>query len=375
MSWLPTAAFALCSVPGLAVLSSYVGSYLRHSWSIISFPYGYGGSPELMRAIAVAHAHFDKLYEFWNDPPYHMANYPFLFPLINGVLVHFFGVQYQSGRLLAWTSSLLFIAVISWLAWREAHSPFTPLVSVLLWFSTNYVWNWTPMNREDEVAMLFSILGLLIFYEGYVRRQRSERAVWLALPLFLAAIYTRQTTIEAAAACGLYLLAKHPALVVKWTLVFAAAAGGLFVLVDILTQGAFYLNVIAGNLDAFQWSTVAYFGHQFWDYYQVGPLLAIFFLITQIALRRQQVFSAWLLITFAVAVTIGKIGSAENYLLLPWGATCLCAGAAAGRLHTIARWLWRRHRLPLLPQLAGLVLALPLGFLLLLHAQLAMHIS
>ncbi len=374
-----TTIFGIIAAPGLLVLAYYALLYFQRAWSIVVFPYGYdyGESPELERAIDVARGR--PIYTGWLHPPYHMANYPPLFPLINGVFVHFLGVQYQSGRLIEWISSLLFCLILAWLAWREAHSVFAPITTVLFWFSVHYVWNWTPLNREDELAILLSGLGLLVFMERYVYpiakgRQRSDWAVWLAMLLFLGAIYTRQTTIEAAVACGAYLLFTRPRFALVWAGVFAFIAGLLFGIIDLLTKGYFFLNIVIGNLNIFQWSRVLFFGRQFWDYYQVGVILAVFFLLTQIVLRRQQVFLVWFLMTFAVAITVGKVGAAENYLLLPWGAVSLCVGSAVGRLHNAASWLWTRRRIPLLPRVAAVMITVPVGFLVLLHAQLAFHL-
>jgi len=343
--------------------------YAQRSWSVLSFPFGYdyGETPELDRAVAVAHGHL--FYNFWTTPPYQMANYTPLFPLLNGLFVHYFGIQYQSGRGIAWTCGLLFCAGLGWLAWRASGRLLPPAVTVLLWFSSHYVWDWTPLGREDELAMLLSVAGLIIFYEGAVRRQR-EAAVWLAFPCFFLAMYARQTTIEAAVACSLYLLFKRPALAVRFIAALVLLSGATFALLDAGTHGAFYLNIVTGNLNRFSWARVVFMGKQFWQYYQVAALLAALYVLTQAALRRQQLFTLWLVLTLAVSVTVGKLGAAENYGLLPWGAVSLAAGLGVGRLRDGADWLWRRAhgRLPL--RAVALATALIAGLALLLQAQL-----
>jgi len=328
-----------------------------------------------------------------------MANYTPLYSMLNGLFVRFLGVQFQSGRAIAWVCGLLFCAGLAWLAWREGRTWPAPLVTVLLWFSSNYVWNWTSIGREDELAMLFSLGGLIVFYEGVIRaagnllasgtgsdegqsrmaawrgRVGEHRHVWLATGLFLAAIYTRQTTIEAAAACAIYLLVRRPRLGVAFVVVFALAAGCIFAIINLLTHGAFYLNIVTGNRNLYHWQRVVFQVHQFWSYYQAAAMLAVLYAVTQLATRRQQLFVLWLLLTFAVAVTVGKEGASDNYLLLPWGATSLLAGLAVGRLQAWSTWLWGR-RLPLMLATRPAALLLPIltGTALLLHAQLTFHL-
>ena len=394
-----TPVYALCCLPGCLVLLYWVIGYWQRSWSVLSFPYGYdyGEAPELNRAIAVAH--LQPFYPFWTTPPYQMANYTPLYSMLNGLFVRFIGVQFQSGRAISWACGLLFCAGLAWLAWREGRTWLASLVTVLLWFSSNYVWNWTPLGREDELAMLFSLGGLIIFYEGVIqapgarlasgtvsnnsqsrlaawsRRTAEHRPVWLATVLFLAAIYTRQTTIEAAAACAIYLLVRHRRLGVAFVVVFALTAGCIFAIIDILTQGAFYLNIITGNRNLYHWQRVVFQVHQFWSYYQAAAILALLYAVTQLVTRRQQLFVLWLLLTFAVALTVGKEGASDNYLLLPWGATSLLAGLAVGRLQGWSAWLWSR-RLPLMLATRPSALLLPIfaGTVLLLHAQLTFHL-
>jgi hypothetical protein len=393
-----TPLYVLCCLPGSLVLLYWAFCYVGRSWSVLTFPFGYdyGEAPELNRALAVAH--LQPFYPFWTYPPYQMANYTPLFSVLNGIFVRLAGAQFQSGRAIAWVCGLLFCAGLAWLAWREGETWLAPVVTSLLWFCSNYVWNWTPLGREDELAMLFSVAGLIAFYEGGVRAPqvalarpatrarrhgragkapllRGTRYLWLAGVLYLAAIYTRQTTIEAAAAAGIYLLIRRPRLGVAVVLLFGLTAGLIFVLLDAATRGAFFLNVITGNRNLYHWQRVITVGHQFWTYYQGAAILAGFYALTQLVSRRHQLFVLWLLLTFAVAATVGKEGAADNYLLLPWGAVSLTAGLAVSRAACWSSRLWK-GRLPvlLLSRPVALLLPLLIGFLLLLQAQLTFHL-
>lgn len=366
--------YGILCLPALAVLLYWTVSYVRRAWSIVTFPfaYDYGESPELDRAIAVAHGR--SFYHFWNQPPYHMANYTPLFSILNGLFVAVLGPQYQSGRAIAWVSSLLFCAGLAWLAWRESRTLLAPAITTLLWFSSHDVWDWTPLGREDELAMLCSLVGLLIFYEGVVRKRDPEHGWWQSLFWFVAAIYVRQTTVEATFASGVYLLATRPRRGVAFLAIFGLAGATIFALLDIVTGGAFYLNVVTGNLNVFSWPRVLFLAAQFWRYGQGALLLATCSMVGQIVRRRHQLLVLWLLATFAVAITGGKDGAAENYQLLPWAATSLAAGVGVADLRELSLWLWKRRPIPSATSALAVALPVLVGLVLLLQAQLTFHL-
>lgn len=372
------ALYAALLAPGLLILLYWAVEYVQRSLTIVTFPFGfdYGEPPELDRAIAVARGH--NFYGFWNVPPYHMANYTPLYPLLNGLFVRFFGVQYTSGRAIAWVCSLLVCGLLAWLAWREGKRLLAPLVTVLVWGSSVYVWDWTPLGREDDLAIVFGILGLTVVYEGVVRRRGeppARGAVGLAAALFIAALYTRQTAVEALAASALYPLCTRPRLGVRFIVGVAAVSGVLFVALDLATGGAFSYNVIVGNVNHFEWSRLHDNLKQGWTLYQGAILLALVYIASQLAMRKQQLFILFFVAACAVAITSGKDGASYNYELPPWAAVSLFAGLGVARLHDASVWLWRRRRFGAAPLALAGVLPVAAGFLLLLQAQLSYHLS
>lgn len=366
-------AFLILGGPAFAVLAYWALLYLQRAWSIVSFPYGwdYGETPELARAIAVAH--LQPIYPYWGEtPPYQMANYTPLFAVANGFLVHFWGVQYGTGRALAWGCGLLFCAGLAWLAWREGKTFLAPLVAVLFWFSSLYVWDWTPLGREDTLAMLFELLGLIVFFEGLSRGLTSWRVLGVSLVLFLAAIYTRQTAIEGLVAVGLTLLVRRPRQGLTYLMIFGLSGAAIFGLLDLLTHGAFYLNIVTGNVNVFSWNHLLTRALRFWRLYQAAIILGLGYVVSQIVRRRSPLFVFWVLAAFAVAITGGKDGAAENYELIPWATVSLTAALAVAALVHLTTALWNRPAVPV--RILGVALPLVTGLLLLLHAQLSFRV-
>jgi hypothetical protein len=360
------------ATPGLLVLLVYTVGYFQRAWSIITFPFGYdyGETPELARALAVARG--ERLYQFWDSAPYQMANYPPLFPLLNGLFTAVFGPQYQSGRLINWVAGLIIGAVLAWLAWRESNLALAPMVTGLLWFSSFYVWDWTPLGREDDLAIAVSLAGLAIFAEFVVRRSERPRNWLPSLACFVVAVFIRQTVVDAAVASCVYLFLREPRRGIGFAGLFAVAFVGGSLTLNLMTRGAYLLDVVVGNLNPFSWLRVLAVAEQFVALYPGAVLLAGCYVIGQIGRKGQPLFVVWLGATFLVALTAGKEGAAENYELLPWAATSLTAGLGVAWLRSTSAW-WgagrsRRRRFG-----AG-ALAFGVGLVLLLQAQLAFHL-
>ena len=374
---LPTILFVLACTPALVVLGYYFAIYLGHVRSIMTFPYGwdYGEAPELNRAIAVAQGR--DFYHSWLEAPYTVENYTPLFAVLNGAAVRFLGPQYQSGRAIAWACTLLSSLGLAWLAWRESHGDFlAPTVAILLWFSSHYVWDWTPMGREDELAVLCSVGGLLVFYECIVRSPRHAGPLWPALACFLAAVFTRQSTVEAAIACSLYLLVVRPRRGVVFVMSLAATGGLLFLFLAAATHGAFLLDIIGANLEIykFSWLNVAFHARQFWQHYQPAVFLAVVSVVCQLQRRGHALIILWTFVALAISVTVGKDGATVNYGLQLWSAVSLLAGLGVSELRRLAQRLWLARRGSSWFTLLAEALSLVAGVFLLVQAQLCFHI-
>ena len=92
--------------------------------------------------------------------------------------------------------------------------------------------------------------------------------LWLAVALFVAGLYTKQSFFFAPAAALVYLFF----FVDRWQAVKMAAAmavlgGGLFVLINALTGGGFWYGLVASNVNPFLWD-------EFWSNRRTfsGPL-------------------------------------------------------------------------------------------------------
>ena len=99
--------------------------------------------------------------------------------------------------------------------------------------------------RVDMLAIAFSLFGLVAAFKALER----PRLIYLASLLFVAAVYTKQTTIAAPAATFAVLIALRPALAVRG--IAACLVLGITVLLMLgwLTDGGFYRHIFLYNVN------------------------------------------------------------------------------------------------------------------------------
>jgi hypothetical protein len=324
-------------LPPLAVLLLYFWGYVDHALSVAGFPYqiDYGEATELSRALLLSQG--QSIYVDWSVPPYQMMNYPPLYEAVLAIAVRLQGIQFFTGRLISLASTLstgVLIGVASFAlgaGWRGA------LAGGLLWFAGHPVWNWGALQRVDPLAVALELAGVAVFAHGWIKHRR-EWGIWASVPLFVAAVYTRQTIVAGAFACYAYLLFRQPRLGLGALAAYAGMGLSLLALLMAMTQGQFWRHIVEGNLNRWSWDIVNFYWQPFWrlQYWTFG--LASVAALLALLRRRAQVPLLYLLASGATALTVGKIGSNVNYLLPLWAALCLMVGMATGE----ASWLAQR---------------------------------
>jgi hypothetical protein len=356
--------------------------YFNYAKQAIAIPFSidYGEGPLLDQTSHLAH--FENIYHSTLiNPPYTISNYPPLFPLIQVPFYWIFGAAFWYGRVLNVIFVLLTALFIFLTLFTLFHDWAGSIVGGLLLVAFPYIQHWSLYNRIDELALALSWAALFVTVRclGPARlegpsgwRHEAARVLksgrfWLVVALFVGSIYSRQTyALAAPAAAFFWLLFGSSG---SWrkrltqAVLLGLAVGGvtliLFVVLNLLTAGGFYLNIVVANVNAFSWDTVMNYVHQIED--KLWPLLALAggFLVGKLILNLvrlddrpqtasqaagQPVYNAaalvlpYLLAAGAGSITIGKDGSNVNYLLEFSAALALAAGAA---LAWVSSWkLW-----------------------------------
>jgi MFS family permease len=301
---------------------------LAYQLPAIAHPYSldYGEAPLVDQAMRLAAG--QNIYRpDISTPPYTISNYPPLYVVVLAVSVKLFGpsLTFHIGRLLsalcAWAVSIFLALII----YRTTRDRFAALVAGSIFLAFPFVMYWSPFLRIDMFALALSVSGLYVL----VADSNSWRSLILGAFLLVAAIYTRQSYALAApmaAFCWLLLSRNW-----RCAFVLAALVGGvglaLFLLLNGLTHGGFYYNIVTANVNEFGLDRLL----DNWDRFREATLILLLF-------GGFSIFLIWRwnpLWTLAVpylvggalsAVTIGKIGSNVNYLLELCAALSLAAG-------------------------------------------------
>ncbi len=320
-------------MPAAALLLLDVAIYLRFAATLIATPFGLdqGEGYDAWSAWLVAQGQWP--YTDNAASPYYSSNYPPLWSALVALPMSLTGPTLAPARLVATLATLVTAGLLAAAAYRRVRPAMDVRASILaaggaaaLFLASPYVFHTTPLARVNSLALMFAVLALTLF-EAPTR----VRAVLGALVL-VAALFTKQTTLDAAAAAlGFALLVQPRRGMVGMALVVALTAGLLAALVA-ATRGAFWLNVFAANSNPFEPEQLVMYLVNF------GILHLLLLGLAGAELRdalRTRAWSPWVVylpIALAATVTVGKWGAGESYFLGVLAATSVLAASRLARL-------------------------------------------
>jgi hypothetical protein len=324
---------ALLWAAALGLLFFYLLVYVAHTTNLARYPYdldqgeGYDVNSGWLltqgRPIYTSAATF----------PYYSSNYPPVFSAILSFVVGQTGPTLAAGRLLSAAAALLTAMLIGGVVRWQTGNSLAALTAGLLFVGSVYVFHTTPLARVNALALLFALAGVACCLA------RGWHAVTGAVVFFLLALYTKQTTIDAVGA-GLLALALRDLRV-------GVAAGAIIgfvgvsgvLLLDAVHSGAFWLNVVVGNVNPFDTTQAIDYYLNFLQLHLVMVALAGWEVVRSLRERRWRglgpVELYWLF-SLGLAVSVGKWGAGESYFLAPIAASALLAGQALARLQSKA---------------------------------------
>jgi hypothetical protein len=245
----------------LATLHTAVLVY--HVTLSVDFPYdlNYGEGYVLNDAVRLSRG--EPIYVDLQQFPMVRSPYPPLFPLLWSGLIGLFGPVFWTGRLLSAGALLGLAGLLVWNARRVRAGPWPMLIAPALLLASPFVYQWAGYARVDLLALCLAAAAVCVaqWVPGW-------RGVLGAALLCALALWTKQTTLTAAAAVAIALGLRQwrhglgfVALVGVPSVLIAAALNGA-------TDGQFVRHVLEGNASN-----------------PVYPLRAVFFVIAVLALH------------------------------------------------------------------------------------------
>ena len=265
----------------------------------------------------------------WNlsGPPYMTNFYPPIGYWSYGVIYQIFGYSYMVARILQlclFTGCLTFIFLI---VKHFSKNNLIALIAALLPFTQPIMAFWTIYIRYDIMAVLFELAALYV-----VLKCQKSRWVFLAVPLFVLAIYTKQSMVSGAIAAIVYLFLKDKKRAVIFAGTYALAVGAVMGIGCLLTRGAFFKEMVT-------YQHTSPFLYPVINVFSIGLDFTIFFIpviclaVVYMWHNRRGLFTFYVLA--ALVVNLGaafKPGSNINYLYPSLMALSICAGLELSRI-------------------------------------------
>jgi 4-amino-4-deoxy-L-arabinose transferase-like glycosyltransferase len=310
----------------LLFLAAAVAVFAVHAVKAVlhRYPLDYGEAPLVDQAMRLASG--QNIYRSdISSPPYTISNYPPLYVVSMVPSVKLFGPNFWAGRAISVLSALASAILIALIIYSQTADWLASAAAGMFFLAFPFVVHWACHARIDSLALAFSLAGLYLL------------ARWPTMPwstvasalLLVAAIYTRQSHALAAPLAAFVWLCTH-----DWRRAFrlAALVGGLtlilFFILNALTRGGFFFNVVTANVNEFVIEQLKWFLRQFRDTAFILLILSGSFLLLAAGKAPAWPLLAPYLVGAALSsLTIAKIGAYVNYFFEISAALSLTAGA------------------------------------------------
>jgi hypothetical protein len=289
------------------------------------------------------------------QPPVYVFNTysPLVYYLITPLVKHF-GPVFLYPRVLVCIMGLIIAALIVVLLRKTGVSLKLSLSFGLLYLTMPVVQSWVFLLRVDLVGVALALAGLGVCWI-------FPRRWYLAAPLFVAAVYCKQTMIAAPAACCLFFALRK-----EWrkAIGLSACIGGLslvlFFVLERATQGWFAFHIFRPYREPYffsQWMEM--FFPVFGPHAVLLIVLAIVLAVQEMRHHSASLPVIYFLLATLMMLTGGKVGSDTNVLLEWLAALCLAAGLGYHALKQHIRAGWA---LALVPVALSLIVLFTLPF-------------
>jgi hypothetical protein len=311
--------------PALVLLAIYAFGYVQFAVQLLGFPFdldqGEGYDAWSAWLINLGQLPYTSNAEF----PYYSSNYPPLWSYIVSIPMAWLGPGLAPARMVSTLATLATAGVLGLAAQRLSGRSLAGALAAGFFLASPYVFHTTPLARVNSLALLCAAVSLTL-----VETPTRRNALLGSLAL-VAALFTKPTTLDAVVAAIASVALRRPR---SAAFVVALTAGlglvGLGALL-VVTRGAFWLNVVAGNANPFDLEQLA-------GYLTNFSMLHCVLLATAAAqavwMVRQRCWSPWLvygLTASLAALGVAKWGAGESYFLGAIAATCVLSALWVAR--------------------------------------------
>lgn len=305
-------------IPACVVLAVLAFQPLDRAFRSMAYPFQLDYAEGFLAVEAHMISRGQGIYPTLNDYPYLVGNYPPLYPLMQAPFFLLFGPSLFWGRLICFLSGLGIAAAMFFIIHRRTGRILPAILAPLLLINTYALYEWIGYARVDLPAIFFGILGLAILASGQGRPRRTA-----ALVFFLVSIYTKQIQLFAPASGCLWLILRERKTGIRFTAWFLGCAFGIFLLLNLVTGGRYFMHTVVYNANVFDWWQVKAWLRHIFLFYPFSLVTIIFFAIrhflkwrgTEKRSMTPDLFTIYALFGGLSFLAIGKVGAASNYLI------------------------------------------------------------
>jgi 4-amino-4-deoxy-L-arabinose transferase-like glycosyltransferase len=328
-------------ITSLLFLGFYFVVYLVYAANLIAFPFDYdqGEGFELVDTLMFARGEFP--YQSVEPYPFYASNYPPVFHLIAVPFAWVFGATYWYGRLLGFLGTLITASAISYAVYsfdqRKGYGRGRALVAVvsgLAFLSSNFVYHIGPLLRQHMTMVMFETLAVVIlcFANEIDDTSRRRRVFALGLALLIIAGYTKQLAAFSAVAVFLWLALRSPRRAVIAVIAFGLIGAGIFVSLNIATQGEWWRQAILANVNQIRFDQVEGLFRLWFSLHGFLLIPAVLFVIYELYFDRLSLYSIWFVVTALFGgVSSGTWGGGDSYFATSIAAMCILSGIFISR--------------------------------------------
>ncbi len=320
--------------------------YLAFGVALIPFPFDYDQAEgfELNNAVLLASGRCPYCN---NDVfPFYGSGYPPLFHALMVPFVKLFGPQFWYGRLMIFGATLVTALAIAWAVFRDSRHRMIATIAGLAFLSSNYVYHIGPLLRQHLLMVMFETLAVVTIASAFEPRVNTRRRLFVAFALLLCAGYTKQLAYTSCIAVSFWLFLRNPRAAIQYSLVLALAAGAIFALLMLVTDGHWWINIISANQNPYRMDQFLGLLQQFLRLHGWLFALAIGMVMYEMYFDRLSVFSIWFVAAFINTSAAGKWGAGDSYFVTALAAICILSGiflarSVAGVWHVPGNYLAR----------------------------------
>lgn len=303
--------------------------YLIYAFNLFQFPFDYdqGEGFELWSAVMIVNGQLP-----YTDNavfPFHSSLYGVVFPLIMAPFVALFGPHLWIGRVWSFLATLVMADIIYWIVQRETEQRLPGIIAALLFFASNTVYQVGPLFRQHTTMEMFGLLAVFAI-SRFDESKHPHRNIVLALFCLILAGFTKPLIFDTTAAVFAFLFLRRPIWGIPYALGFGVATGAVFLSLNLMTAGAWMVNIFSANANPFIDGQAALFYSQWFQLHTVIILIAGLYFIYTLYVDRLNAYSLLFVFASAKGLLSGKWGAGPSYLMTAIIAAAICTGIALG---------------------------------------------